>query len=76
MRISILYILLAVSAFRLFAADVLLQGTVRDATSAQRIEFATVSAQPGGKSVPTDADGRYYLRLVPGTYTITVSYVG
>ncbi len=76
MRISILYILLAISAFRLFAADVLLQGTVRDATSAQRIEFATVSAQPGGKSVPTDADGRYYLRLVPGTYTITVSYVG
>ncbi len=76
MRILILYTLLIISVLRLSAADVLLQGTVRDATTAQYIEFATVTVQPGGKSVATDADGRYYLRLVPGTYTITVSYVG
>ena len=57
-------------------ADCLLQGVVRDAATGARIEFATVTAQPGGKSIATDADGRYYLRLAPGRYTITASFVG
>ena len=76
MRHLILYILLAFSAVQALAADVLLQGTVRDASTGQLIEFATVTAQPGGKSVPTDADGRYFLRLAPGSYSIAASFVG
>lgn len=57
-------------------ADVLLQGVVTDANTGACIEFATIVAQPGGKATPTDADGRFYLHLSPGTYTITASFVG
>lgn len=71
MRKFILSIALIIIHLQIMAADVLLQGVVSDANTGERIEFATVTAQPGGKSVPTDADGRYYLRLAPGTYTIT-----
>lgn len=76
MRKFILSIALIIIHLQIMAADVLLQGVVSDANTGERIEFATVTAQPGGKSVPTDVDGRYYLRLAPGTYTITSSYVG
>ena len=70
--VSVLLLAAALSA----VADVVLQGTVSDASTGERIGFATVTAQPGGHSAPTDADGRYYLRLPAGTYTVTATFVG
>ncbi len=48
-------------------------GTVTNANDALPVAGATVTAQPGGRSAITDADGRYSLRLVPGSYTLVAS---
>jgi subtilisin family serine protease len=49
------------------------QGTVTDANDGQPIAGATVSADPGGRSVTTGADGTYSLTLRPGHYTVSGS---
>lgn len=72
----ILYFFLIFSSISAFSAEVLLQGVVRDAATGEPIEYATITAQPGGKSMPTNSDGKYYLRLPAGTYTIIASFVG
>ncbi len=45
-------------------------GTVTDANDGLPIGGAVVTATPGGRSVSTDSDGTYSLRLRPGTYTL------
>jgi subtilisin family serine protease len=47
-----------------------IQGTVTDANDRLPIEGATVTASPGGQTARTDADGRYALRLLGGSYTV------
>lgn len=76
MKYIFLDILLIFCCLSAHAANIVVQGVVRDANSGDCIEYATVTAQPGGKSAATDADGRYYLHLSPGSYTITATFVG
>lgn len=58
------------------ATDFTLKGTVTDAADHSPLGFANVVAQPGGKAVQADGDGRWTLRLPEGTYTVTVSFIG
>jgi subtilisin family serine protease len=48
-------------------------GTVTNANDGMPVAGATITAQPGGRSATTDADGRYSLRLVPGSYTLAAA---
>ncbi len=48
-------------------------GTVTNANDELPVGGATITAQPGGRSAITDADGVYSLRLVPGSYILTAS---
>ncbi len=48
-------------------------GVVTNANDGLPVEGATVTAQPGGRSGTTDADGRYSIRLVPGRYELTAT---
>jgi hypothetical protein len=48
-------------------------GTVVDANDGKPIAGATVTAQPGERRTTADAQGRYTLPLVPGTYKVTAT---
>ncbi len=53
-----------------------ISGRVTD-SSKSVLQGAAVELQPGNIVVVSDAQGRYYVKsLTPGTYTITITYVG
>lgn len=52
-----------------------LAGKVSDAKSGEDIIGATVAVEGTTQGASTDIDGKYFLKLAPGTYTIVVSYV-
>jgi subtilisin family serine protease len=54
----------------------IVQGIVTDANDGQPVAGASVTATPGLGSTTTDSDGRYRLRLHPGTYTIEFAKAG
>lgn len=56
--------------------EVVLSGMVHKAGSDEPVAFATVTAKPSGQAVLTDDQGRFAMSLRPGTYSITVSFVG
>jgi iron complex outermembrane receptor protein len=59
----------------LFGQKYMIRGVVTDANSGETLIGATISYGEG-KGVVTDMDGRYYLKIEPGTYHLKVSYVG
>jgi hypothetical protein len=59
----------------MFSQNGEVKGTVKDAASGETIIGATVLIAEG-KGVVTDIDGNYSLKLDPGAYTLTVSFVG
>ena len=70
----ITFIALIATAFT--AGAVVLRGTVRDGGTGQPVQWATVTLQPGGVAVQTDAAGRYHIDTAAGRYTVTASFVG
>ncbi len=48
-------------------------GIVTNVNDGLPVAGAAVTAQPGGRTATTDGDGRYSLRLVPGSYTLGAS---
>jgi len=61
--------------FLLVAQKCMIRGVIVDAGSNETLIGATV-LYGTGKGVVTDMDGRYYIKVDPGTYHIKVSYVG
>ena len=53
-----------------------LSGMVRDVSSHEAIEFATVELSPGQHTVVSDAQGHYTISVDAGTYTLKVSFIG
>ncbi len=53
-------------------------GTIRGTVSDERgpLSGASVSLNGGGRGTTTDASGVYELKVRPGRYTVTISYVG
>lgn len=70
-----LLILIALFPALLFAQKVMIRGVVTDANSGETLIGATIMYGEG-KGVVTDMDGRYYLKVEPGTYKLKISYVG
>jgi iron complex outermembrane receptor protein len=56
-------------------AQAIIKGTVRTANQ-ESLSGATVQLQGSGKGTTTDANGNYSISVVPGTYTVVISYVG
>jgi iron complex outermembrane recepter protein len=59
----------------LFGQKNMIRGVVSDANSGETLIGATI-LYGEGKGTVTDMDGRYYLKVDPGTYHLKVSYVG
>jgi len=64
------------SAVEVFAQQIVLSGTVRDAESGETLIGSVVSVEPGGQAASTNAYGFYSLTLPQGKHQITLSYVG
>ncbi|MEI6456786.1 MAG: TonB-dependent receptor [bacterium] len=73
-RITLLLVT-ALLPFLLAAQKCMIRGVVSDAGSNETLIGATILFGPG-KGVVTDMDGRYYIKVDPGTYHLKVSYVG
>ncbi|MCM1532555.1 MAG: TonB-dependent receptor [Bacteroides sp.] len=54
----------------------LLSGRIQDKKTSQTMPDAAVWVEPAGKGTTSDIDGRYQLKLPPGTYTVKVSSLG
>jgi len=53
-----------------------INGTVKDTTGAV-LQGAQIVVTPSGATVPSDSQGQFSIRdIVPGSYTVTISYVG
>jgi len=61
--------------FLIFAQKCMIRGVVTDASSDETLIGATILYETG-KGTVTDMDGRYYIKVDPGTYHLKVSYVG
>ncbi|MCX6267767.1 MAG: carboxypeptidase-like regulatory domain-containing protein [Bacteroidetes bacterium] len=59
----------------LFSQKSMIRGVVSDNASGETLIGATI-LYGEGKGVVTDMDGKYYLKVEPGTYQLKVSYVG
>ena len=59
----------------IYAQKTMIRGVVTDANTGETLIGATV-LYGENKGMVTDMDGRYYLKVEPGTYHIKVSYVG
>lgn len=59
----------------IYAQKTMIRGVVTDANTGETLIGATV-LYGENKGMITDMDGRYYLKVEPGTYHIKVSYVG
>lgn len=71
----IIFILTVFFPALLFAQKNMIRGVVTDANSGETLIGATILYDEG-KGVVTDMDGRYFLKVEPGTYHLKVSYVG
>ncbi len=67
----IFFILLPMNVF----CQTKVEGIVKDGQTGEPLIGATVSYAPA-KGVVTDVDGKFSMTLQPGTYKLTVSYVG
>lgn len=55
-------------------AQATLTGTVKGKSTS--LAGASITARPSGKGTTSDEDGKYTLKLAPGSYSITFSYAG
>jgi hypothetical protein len=53
-----------------------LRGIVKSLASGKAIAGATIAITPGGKSVQSDADGKFQIDLAPGSYKVSVTAPG
>ena len=54
-------------------ANATITGVVTNANDGLPVEGASVVASPGGKNATTDAEGRYTLKVIDGSYEVTAS---
>lgn len=76
MKYLSIFILLFFSLLSFGQFQVDLYGTVTDKQSGETLIGATVLIDGTTKGVTTDFDGKFVLKLEPGSYNITASYLG
>lgn len=59
-----------------FAQNATVRGQITDGETGEMISFANLFVAETSSGTTTDLDGFYSLELAPGTYNLTVSYVG
>ena len=74
-RLLLLCIFLIVSALA-HAQQGALHGRVTDKKTGDGVIGATVIVSGTVQAAPVDVEGRYELKLAPGTYGITITYIG
>ncbi|MCC2544840.1 TonB-dependent receptor [Hymenobacter sp. BT175] len=74
-RLLLLCIFLIVSALA-HAQQGILHGRVTDKKTGDGVIGATVIVTGTVQAAPVDVEGRYELKLAPGTYGITITYIG
>lgn len=72
----ILGLLLLLIPGLLFAQDGTITGTISDEQTGDPLPGATVQISEIGAGVATDSDGEYTLDVEPGSYVLSVSFVG
>ena len=76
MKQSFLSLCLLFFAIGIFAQDGFIRGTVIEDESGLTVIGATVLVNELGTGAVTDFDGAFSIPVSPGTYSITISYVG
>ncbi|MGX7826210.1 S8 family serine peptidase [Actinokineospora sp. 24-640] len=66
----------AYEATAFVALDSGVRGAVTVASTGDPVTGATVTVEPGGRTLTTGADGTFTARLAPGTYTVSASAFG
>ncbi|TGE17828.1 TonB-dependent receptor domain-containing protein [Hymenobacter elongatus] len=74
-RSGLLFILLIISTFAR-AQQGTLSGKVTDKKTGEGVIGATVLVTGTVQAAPVDVDGKYELKLEPGSYNITMTYIG
>ncbi|PJJ54498.1 TonB-dependent receptor [Hymenobacter chitinivorans] len=74
-RLGLLFIFLIISSFA-FAQQGVISGKVTDKKTGDGVIGATVLVTGTVQAAPVDVQGNYELKLDPGTYNITMTYIG
>ncbi|MCB2406890.1 TonB-dependent receptor [Hymenobacter lucidus] len=74
-RLGLLLIFLTVNSFA-FAQQGAIIGKVTDKKTGEGVIGATVLVTGTVQAAPVDVEGKYELKLDPGTYNITMTYIG
>ncbi|UOQ53502.1 TonB-dependent receptor [Hymenobacter cellulosivorans] len=74
-RLGLLFIFLIISSLA-FAQQGVISGKVTDKKTGDGVIGATVLVTGTVQAAPVDVQGNYELRLAPGTYNITMTYIG
>ncbi|UOQ72654.1 carboxypeptidase-like regulatory domain-containing protein [Hymenobacter cellulosilyticus] len=74
-RLGLLFIFLIISSFA-FAQQGVISGKVTDKKTGDGVIGATVLVTGTVQAAPVDVQGNYELKLNPGTYNITMTYIG
>ncbi|GAB5553521.1 MAG: TonB-dependent receptor [Saprospiraceae bacterium] len=64
------------SSILAYGQSAVVSGTMLDTETGEPLMFASILVQELGTGTDTDIDGKYQLKLAPGTYTFVASYVG
>ena len=76
MRIIMTFLLALLSSVTVVAADISFSGKVTDSETGEPLPFATVRLFPGNQVTHADADGRWSIKVPPGSYKASASYIG
>lgn len=63
-------------SFQLFSQDAKLSGTVTQENGEAVISANVVIDASKGQGTVTDFDGKYELSIAPGSYEVTIRYIG
>ncbi|TGE21757.1 TonB-dependent receptor [Hymenobacter aquaticus] len=74
-RLGLLFIFLIINAVA-FAQQGAISGKVTDKKTGEGVIGATVLVTGTVQAAPVDVEGKYELKLAPGTYSITMTYIG
>src|SRR5438045_236801 len=76
-KLKLLFFLTLICSLKIFSQSSVLTGKINDETNNQPLAGATISIGSAKKNVSAQSDGTYNIQgLVPGKYTLLVSYIG
>lgn len=74
-QITLLFLLLGFPVWAM-AQNATLKGTITDQSNKETLAGVNIFVKETKSGTSTDIDGKYELSLVPGTYTLVITYIG